>query len=538
MELIFTDKNLNILRKNIKMTSNQQKEADLLMENKLSLHSNLDILEFREGIDWSYQHILSPRTYQVYIHSLSYLNSALYIFEHNKQKEYYEKAEAVIESWLNYYLRNNDASNNIIWAEHAVANRLTTLLYFLSLKNESTSNYELILEVIYKHLDFLIDPVNYKETNHGLMMDLSILITSLFLNDKIKKENYITIARHRVEKLILRDFSYQGAHLENSPEYHMLVLKLLKSILGIFKELEINTDYRINLIIEKAKKYMSFIINSNNEIPLLGDTSFRIIKDKKSYNDYIDYEAGISVFNNKKNLSTLIFNCGFRNRGHKQRDDLSFIYSLKGQNIFTDGGKYSYDKSSDFVKFIDSALAHNTFTVRNFDYPLKINEKINLKTATCTQDYKYVVGEMIFEEIQLKRHLVLFDDDCIVIFDEGFSNKKVEWIQNFIFDEEVQLSKFQNKKLMIKTEKNNFLLKFIDSDEQIKTLFGHKEYACISKKFNELIDTYRIENISNGKKCSLVTLFTPSNKQEHKVQFQGKKLELIYKEKTIVIDLQ
>lgn len=535
MKFKFTEKKLEILKQNLKMNSNYQSSANLIMNNKLFLHSNLEIIKFKEEIDWDYEHKVSPKTYQVYIQSLSFLNPLLFLYENTEEIKYYKKAKKEIENWLDYFENSN---NEKIWAEHAVANRLITLVYFLSLSHNSSNNCNRLLYVIDKHLKFLSNPIHYKENNHGLMMDKALLITSIFLKNDNQRNFYIDISKNRVEKLILRDFSYQGVHLENSPEYHILVMKLLREVINLFRNLDLKIDYRILYILNKAENYLPYIVNHHREIPLIGDTSLNYIQEKKCYEDFVDYEAGICVFNNEYLKSTLIFNSGFKSKTHKHRDDLSFIYSVNGHNLLVDGGKLSYDYESKLVKFIRSPLAHNTFTIRNLEYSILENDLSKINTTFITKNYKYVVGEMNFNEKKLKRHLILFDEGSLVILDQGKSKNKEEWIQNFLLDDVSHVNKTGSKILNVKHNNLDYHINFITMNDDIRILYGEQNNAFISKRFNETNDCYRIENVKFSKNCSFLTVLSSKNNQDYQVKLENSTIIFMNSNKNITVPLQ
>src|SRR5699024_9056332 len=111
--------------------------------------------------------------------------------------------------------------NLVAWNEHAVAERIINIIYFQenSTKKMKSKKYNLILQ---KHLEFLYSSKNYKKNNHGLMMDRSLLIGSYYIRNDLYKERAID----RFNIFIYRDFSTSGIHLENSPEYHTLALKI------------------------------------------------------------------------------------------------------------------------------------------------------------------------------------------------------------------------------------------------------------------------------------------------------------------------
>lgn len=522
MNIKFNIEYLPYLRKNVRITSEYEKHAQLILENKLLLHSNLEILQFTNDYEWDYQHKQSAQTYQVYIQSLLYVNPLLKMYELTQDEIYYQKAEEIITSWLNY---QDNTSNIMVWKEHPVSNRVLTFLYFLSLKETEQSLYNKVISSIVDHLDYLVDPKNYIPTNHGLMMDKAILVSSLFIDDDKVRERYTETAKDRIEKLIFRDYSYKGVHLENSPEYHIMVTNKLKKLIEILKLLYTTLDYRVINIMNKANMYLSYIINSNGELPLIGDTSYRILNVKKAYSDFLDYEAGICVFNSERDQSTLIFNAGFNNSGHKQFDDLSFIFSRNKSNIFIDGGKYSYDKSSKMVKYIRSLFAHNSFTTRKLSYSTSNVDVARIINTEITDDYKYVSGQISLNDKVLKRHLILLNDGSIVLLDVGKSDTDEEWVQNFLLDDKLSVEDLKNNSLQLSTEVDKYKLQFNNDTQNI--LYGENQNACYSMYFDKLIDTHRIENIFFGFECELLTIISANSHIDYEVSYSENNIRII-----------
>src|SRR5699024_10245904 len=141
----------------------------------------------------------------------------------------------------------------------------------------------------------------------------------------------------------LRDYSYKNTHLENSPDYHRMVTNRLNKVVKILDEINnpLNSKYKKKL--KNAVAFNGIVSNYNNENPMIGDTEHSTTRIKKNLFDFIEYEAVIGVFNNKKSQATLVFNCAYQNLTHKHFDDLSFTLSMEKEQIFVDSGKYNYN---------------------------------------------------------------------------------------------------------------------------------------------------------------------------------------------------
>src|SRR5699024_3275853 len=130
-------------------------------------------------------------------------------------------------------------------------------------------NKLVINDILNSHCNFLYDEDNYKNNNHGIMMD-NALLTASYFSENINKNFYIEKAFYRLKYAINRDFTRKGLHLENSPEYHRLVLNLLSKSQYIMSILDLKFDVETNRILYRAKKVSSYIIKPDKIYPLIG----------------------------------------------------------------------------------------------------------------------------------------------------------------------------------------------------------------------------------------------------------------------------
>src|SRR5699024_2334761 len=145
-------------------------------------------------------------------------------------------------------------------------------------------------KIIKEHCIFLNDERNYKMNNHGLMMDNALLKASKYIEDANLRIVYEEKALYRVRLSMYRDFTRRGVHLENSPEYHRMVLILYRKIIATLQERNIDVDSNFRQLYNTANDFEKYIIKPNNVYPMLGDTGH--IKEsniQKKYGDFIDY---------------------------------------------------------------------------------------------------------------------------------------------------------------------------------------------------------------------------------------------------------
>src|SRR5699024_9891243 len=146
-----------------------------------------------------------------------------------------------------------------------------------------------------------------------------------------------------------------------------------------------------------AQRYKGYIIQPNQVYPMIGDTGY--IPDpriKKSFKDFHDTEAGISILNNynelePENSSMLIFKSGYFNKTHKHLDDLSIYLYLNGEELLIDSGKYSYSAKDPIRQHIKSPQGHNVINLPDQTYNLEnpFKEQFNLKITKRVSKLNY-----------------------------------------------------------------------------------------------------------------------------------------------------
>ena len=539
MVIDFRQKNIYFLNQQVTIVKNYLEDANNLMNGVYKLQKGLDEINFNKTLDWNYKHSISSNTYQLYLHTLNFNNSLVKAFIQKNDIRYIIKAKLIIEDWIKENL-NQKETKNYAWYDHTVSSRIQNLLYYQSnAPNKYKIKKKKFAKVFKKHLDFLVKYKNYTENNHGIMMDRALVIGSLFLEDAELRNDYIMLAKNRIEKAILRDYSYKSVHLENSPDYHRMVTNWLNKAIKLFDDIKMPLSSKYKNILKGADIYNGIIANYNKEYPMIGDTAFGTTNVKKQHTDFIDYEAGVGVFNNRNTQSTLVFNCGFKNLTHKHKDDLSFTLSVEKEEIFVDSGKYNYNKNDPIRKYMISPVAHTTLFVQNKDYLLTNHNVINIMTSHIDKDYKLIKGiHKGYKDITLERSIIVLNSGAYIIIDKAYSKIENTYVQNFLLSHKVTMKVIGTRKYLLTTKnKKEYILQEHSKIAASKTLTGKNENSMISPEFNVIKDTSRIEIRKKQRNSSLLTTITPKEQKINILLFQDDKLSIVVNDEKFNIKL-
>jgi hypothetical protein len=221
-------------------------------------------------------------------------------------------------------------------------------------------------------------------------------------------------AIERLQKILETQFSSDGVHRENSPDYHRMVYSTLKA--SIYSGLV--TDEKTINFAERIEEALSWFVFPNGHIVNFGDSDDRALvyslnktKNKWTTPEMQFWSSGsklgqppkdiVRVFENsgywivrksgenpknQSQYSYLALNAAFHSRTHKHADDLSFVWYDRGQNLLVDAGRYGYigktEKNSDlwldgywytdpWRMYCESTRAHNTLEFDGRNSPRK-----------------------------------------------------------------------------------------------------------------------------------------------------------------------
>lgn len=490
--------------------------ANKIMNNQLYIFSSLDIIDFSEGIDWDYQHHTNPQTYQLYLQALNCVSFLLNAYEISNDINYLLKSNEIIESWYEYQIKK--PANNMVWYDHPTAYRAHNLVYFMILakKNNLNIDEDKYIALIEQHAHYLYSDGNYRKNNHGIMMDRALILLGILLEHP-DASRWIEKGIWRLKDTFYYSFSYNGVHLENSPEYHRIVYNLYFSTETFLNQNNLSLGEDLLNILSKSEKYFLMLSKPDGSLPMIGDSGKLFINNQmKKFESFYDQTAGISILQSKNNdneeLSSWIsFVCGYGTTTHKHFDDLSFTLFYKGKDIFVDSGKYGYGKSK-IRSYIVSPSAHNTLCLRGKRYNLDKTKddfkKIYTSCFSTNNKVDIVKGiNMGYDGVKLERTLIFIKPDILIVLDYFNSDITNSIAQIFNLAPHINIVDNSSKKVIIKSDDE-----FIEIEQLLPTNIlevhqGSEDVprALIAEKFGNVIKTNQLEYIAEKKEGYLLT---------------------------------
>lgn len=494
--------------------------ANQALNNHFFLMNNLDMIEFRDGIDWNYQHHVSSNTYQLYLHCLNVVSLLCDAFQETKDKVYVLKAYEILLDWANYD-KTNERYNAYQWIDHSAANRTLNIIYFYHIAESTIDiNEQIVKNLLVKHGNFLMDDANYTENNHGIMVDRSLIILSVFMKDYPKSNEWFNKAILRLKNAFYRDFSFKGVHLENSPAYHTMTSGIYAKIATFLQNYHLTLGKDINFKLEKTNDYLKYIYKPNKTLPIIGDSQEGSLnKLDKTFHSFHDPQAGITILQNKASVAEhstwLSFVCGYSSKTHKHYDDLSISLFYNGADVLVDSGRYNYDKTNKIRQYLVSPSAHSTIAVKGEPYPIgspsRNMDKIKTTSFLSNPVFDLVKGvNHAYKGISISRVVILLKPNIVILVDQVKSKKAQTFQQIFNLAPNVTVNEIDASGAIAHTGKDAMKIKQFYPVDRGMTISADKEVpqAIISKRFGEITETNQFVFEKEATKAVFLTVIT------------------------------
>jgi hypothetical protein len=533
--------------------------ADKITRNELLTYSMLgntvvytDIRYDLNNFDWNIQATPSPNSFQMNLHALSMLAilSAAYLQKEDGDKStYLTRGMEILESWIKYCgnpLKSN--GNPFVWNDHATALRAENIIFFILTMDAAGMIDEHIKDnierVLREHAEKLIDDSLYfYNHNHGIFQDRALIYLSFFL----KERSWFEHAKKRLWGQKEYAFNDEMIHVENSPGYQAVVMKLFMQIANFLIDFGEKFGYQLADGIERAAEAMCFMVKPNGKLAEIGDTDGGLGKYLKTSTDeylfrspHLHYavtggkhgqrpnvrkgvykKTGLYFYREHwnakgfKDSTWLMFKAGYTSRSHKHNDDLSFMLYTKGHDVFVDCGWYNYVWGNKYRRYLVSANAHNTIAVDGQGYSTteENSYKVGMLSVEQRENYDYLLGyNDAYNGVYIDRHFYSMKN-MFLIYDNIKSDSVHTYRQLFHLSQSVSIADINKGEVLIKVSDTGYFVR-------IKQLLGNpelmiqsgdfeqSEYGYISRAFNHIDSTTTLLFESRGCNCDFVTLIT------------------------------
>lgn len=277
-------------------------------------------------------------------------------------------------AWIDRFIEET-GRRSIGFQPYPTALRIVNLIKFFCEHREYATKVR--LDSLYSQLYLLSRSVErHLAGNHILEDAYALTIGSVYFKDSRLTRKAVRILKKELDRQILPD----GAHFEQSPMYHCILLdRLLDCINYTHGILPDSFDRFMRDKAAAMTGHLRSIVWKDGSIPMLNDSANGIAP---SASQIIDYAGRLGIGSNMTPLAQ----CGYRKMetprleviadignitasyqpGHSHADTFSYEMRLDGVPFIIDTGISTYDKN-ERRQYERSTMAHNTVTVGGRD---------------------------------------------------------------------------------------------------------------------------------------------------------------------------
>jgi len=327
------------------------------------------------------------------------------------------------------WIKKNPPNIGINWIDlleisHRIISWIIALTFFKNSKSITKDHFKLIAKSLYLQVFYIKLNSNKNSYNHAIGENYTIFLFSKIFKSFRSINKWYKNSSKILIKQITRQIQEDGVHIEQSTNYHRLVLEIFALLL--ITEPDIIPSKELKLI-ESMFEFLKYIIKPNGDFPQVGDSDdahfipiifftneknipqdllnlgavlFNRPEFKLKYNDdkiplillllgndklkmYEDMEYVSTKYNIKyfaksgyvvgksdwtAKANYLFFDMGqfcSGSSGHDHSDISNIIYSFRGKPILIDSGTYMYNIPLSRRILFQSSKAHNIISIDN-----------------------------------------------------------------------------------------------------------------------------------------------------------------------------
>ncbi|MCA8199653.1 heparinase II/III-family protein [Burkholderia sp. AU33545] len=328
-------------------------------------------IELNKTFAWNSE--LPNNSVRMWYYSLIYIGRLLATYHKTNDSASLDLALSLTSDYLDYVAvaEHRAGVDNIASADHATAERLKVMLTLHQIVRKSkyprgVALLPRLLEEMHYCAEWLTEEANLGVGNHQLMGCMSLMFTYSLLSNEAGAV-YLETALRRVRALLEESFDKDGLCNENTIGYHNFNLSLYTKIHDALGRLGVAASMRSDIepVLGNAMRALQLAIFPNGKIPPIGDSP-RYDSHVSSVNEsFCFFESGFAVVKRDDFYMSLI--CGGRTNWHKHMDDTAIYLQYRGEDVFIDGGSYSYDQRNPHTRCITSSAGHSGVFLSQFD---------------------------------------------------------------------------------------------------------------------------------------------------------------------------
>jgi len=464
----------------------------------------------------------------------------VYAWEQTGNVAYENKLAEILNSFMDVGINQQHAWDD----NHSVAFRtmvLVNIWWRLRETNGLSENLSSkILVALKRHGDFLADRNHYEpQYNHGINEAAALLLLAKSFPDLDKSNTWLKIAEDRLNTSVITAVDSDGVLVENSPYYHFYALEKYWEIYKYVKKFDPivskNFEQRINKMID----YAVYILQPNQEVPLLGASLYRKVRNTgidseissinknflyvltrgkqgtKPNNLSIHYPiAGQTILRSGwtgeggyLDQTQLIFDVGPFRTLHSHLDALSFSLYGNGIALMPDSGLYTYEIGP-YKNYFNGTYAHNTVVVDGQDQ--KEGTAIS-GSFIQGNGFSYQTGEHdLYDGVSHDRAITLLGKNLVLVIDNLYSQSTHNYEQMFHLFPGAKLNKsnLDIDGVGISDSQSIHIRQIVSNGITVSSYINENNpiRGVCSLEYGKLIPCYMVSYLQKGKNVSYYTL--------------------------------
>lgn len=378
-------------------TSGMRSQADALLTGTFSPHRSVPDRHEPLPPSWDARRG-SRRTEELYRHALRWLEPLISVAYADDDRATWTVARGVIESWIEHNSQPPWRSAGA-WHDHAASIRVRILCWCFELHRRrpdcDPSFLTLLAASIHQHGLYLADDANYApRSNHALESSGSLLAACLTVPELTYADAWAAVARSRLDDYTARAFSDDGFSKEQSPRYHLFIMRRLGALVGYLAAVDAVVPEPVRHRLWQATAVWPWLVRDDGVLPRVGDTNDPVIprwrdvarevivgdpppaapssapnpRDDRAAM-LVSFDAGYAVLRGNHpdaagdDDTHILFKCNYFNFPHFHHDGLSFVFFAHGREWLIDPGPHSYEYQRWERRYLVSSSAHNVVEV-------------------------------------------------------------------------------------------------------------------------------------------------------------------------------
>ncbi|MFC7594464.1 alginate lyase family protein [Terrabacter sp. GCM10028922] len=226
--------------------------------------------------------------------------------------------------------------------------------------------------------------------NHGMFQDLALISYAALADwrDDDVRQGLVSTAHRRLVDYFLHSFTSEGVHIENAPNYHVLVSRYLKDHRDLAAAVGLDHVEELSAVLTSATAYATHVVMPSGVYPLVSDTqpsNIAAVAREVFHDDRMLYAAtggaegtrpsarvlllpasGYAVYRSAwgdRSATYVYFSAAYNSGYHKHSDENSVWLTSGGLDLLVEAGPNGYTYADPLTRYAYSQHAHNTLVV-------------------------------------------------------------------------------------------------------------------------------------------------------------------------------